>query len=140
MDNQHNKAMIFNIERASSEDGPGIRTVVFLKGCALRCKWCANPESQKAQSQIIVNPNVCKHCSRCLNICPQKAIYVSETGEFITTDDLCSVCGKCTYGCYEDARSVSGKAYTDEELIAAFPVFCTFQHCEISSMLNIISD
>lgn len=60
---------IFNIQRFSTKDGPGIRTTVFLKGCPLSCIWCHNPESKSPDSEIIFNAQMCEKCVRCVNIC-----------------------------------------------------------------------
>ena len=64
---------VFNIERFATEDGRGIRTVIFLKGCSLRCRWCANPESQRAGAEVLVKTNVCINCARCSVLCPEKS-------------------------------------------------------------------
>ena len=111
------KARVFNIERYAIEDGPGIRTVVFLKGCKLRCKWCANPESQSFEKEILVKANACKGCGKCEIICPNKAIKNTPLMGYITQQDLCSLCGICVDNCFEDARSVMGTDYTVDELI-----------------------
>ena len=68
------KGMIFNIQKFSVNDGPGIRTVVFLKGCPLHCAWCANPESQYSEMQVLWNMEKCVRCHHCVKICPKKAI------------------------------------------------------------------
>ncbi len=111
------KARVFNIERYAIEDGPGIRTVVFLKGCKLRCKWCANPESQSFEKEILVKANACKGCGKCETICPNKAIKLIPPMGYITQQDLCSHCGICVDNCFEDARSVMGTDYTVDELM-----------------------
>lgn len=64
------QGLIFNIQKFSLNDGPGIRTVVFLMGCPLRCRWCANPESQSTRVQILWNKNKCQKCQACLAACP----------------------------------------------------------------------
>lgn len=68
------KGMIFNIQKFSVNDGPGIRTVVFFKGCPLHCAWCANPESQYSEMQVLWNMEKCVRCHHCMEICPKKAI------------------------------------------------------------------
>lgn len=110
-------ATIFNIERFATEDGPGIRTVVFLKGCALRCKWCANPESQLFEKQIMFNSNICVGCGKCIEICPNKAIKYIEDYGFITQKDACDFCLKCVDNCYQNARTLMGTEYTVDELV-----------------------
>lgn len=108
---------VFNIERFATEDGRGIRTVVFLKGCSLRCRWCANPESQRAKTEILVKTNACIQCGRCKALCPQDAIYLKEGYGYITDQDKCSLCGACVKACYVDAREYMGKEYEKEELL-----------------------
>ncbi|NLJ98613.1 MAG: glycyl-radical enzyme activating protein [Tissierellia bacterium] len=111
------KGRIFNIERFATEDGPGIRTVVFLKGCGLRCKWCANPESQSFEKEVLFNSRRCIGCERCIKVCGENAIrYIEEYG-YITNPDLCIHCEKCIDNCYTNARTMMGKEYTTEELI-----------------------
>ena len=111
------KATIINIERSGIEDGPGIRTVIFFKGCALRCKWCANPESQLFEKQIMFNSNVCTGCRKCLDICPEKCIENLEGYGFITTGRECDQCGICVENCYANARTIVGIDYTVDEVI-----------------------
>lgn len=110
-------ARVFNIERFATEDGPGIRTVVFLKGCGLRCKWCANPESQSFEKQIMFNANICTACEKCINVCPENAIQKLDGFGYITDNSKCNLCHKCIDNCYNDARSVMGEDYTTDELL-----------------------
>ena len=98
------KATIFDIERNSYVDGPGIRTTVFFKGCNLRCAWCHNPESQSPKPQMMFYKDKCKGCGKCREICP--------------TPDGCTLCGKCTFYCPVDARKVCGREYTVDEVFA----------------------
>ena len=108
---------VFNIERFATEDGRGIRTVVFLKGCSLRCRWCANPESQRAGAEVLVKTNVCINCARCSVLCPEKAISYMEGYGFITDQSKCRQCGVCIRECYADAREMMGRKYSEEELL-----------------------
>lgn len=102
---------VFNIERFATEDGPGIRTVVFLKGCPLRCIWCANPESQRLQPDILTYAHKCTRCGRCIARCAQQALR--EGAEGILWDAArCTACGACEQGCLYDAIKLSGKRYT----------------------------
>ena len=112
------QATIINIERGSSEDGPGIRTVVFLKGCGLRCKWCANPESQRREPEILYIANVCVHCGQCVEVCKQGAISYREGYGYITDSSRCTLCGDCIRHWYIDARKLQGTFYTPETLLA----------------------
>lgn len=111
------RATIFNIERFATEDGPGIRTAVFLKGCGLRCKWCANPESQSLLPEILVKNTVCIRCGKCAEVCPQKAISFREPYGYITDAKRCNLCMACVDHCYLDARQRMGTEYTAEELL-----------------------
>ena len=74
------KGIVFNIQKFSIHDGPGVRTTVFLKGCPLRCKWCSNPESQLSRVQIMYRGENCLHCLKCARTCPEKAITAAENG------------------------------------------------------------
>ncbi len=110
-------ANVFNIERFATEDGPGIRTLVFLKGCALRCKWCANPESQLFEKEIMFNSNACIGCGKCIESCELNAVEYIEDFGFITDNKKCNQCMKCVDNCYQNARTLMGKEYTVDELV-----------------------
>ena len=97
-------ATLFDIERNSFVDGPGIRTTVFFKGCNLKCAWCHNPESQSTKPQMMFYRDKCTGCGKCKEICP--------------TPDNCILCGKCTFYCPVDARKVCGKEYTVDEVFS----------------------
>ena len=75
------RGRIFNIQRYSTEDGPGIRSTVFLKGCPLTCLWCANPESQKSYPQVGHRDALCKQCGNCMAACTEKAISFNPDGK-----------------------------------------------------------
>ena len=96
-------ATIFDIERNSFVDGPGIRTTVFFKGCNLKCVWCHNPESQDFKPQMMFYKDKCKDCGKCKQVCPYNF-------------QKCDLCGKCTFYCPVDARKVCGKEYTVDEV------------------------
>ncbi|MDR1611216.1 MAG: glycyl-radical enzyme activating protein [Planctomycetota bacterium] len=110
------KAMVFNIERCSGEDGPGIRTVAFLKGCGLRCQWCANPESQNGKPEILHKGTACADCGRCREHCPKSLIRRTPDGWIAGDGRECSLCRSCVDACYYGARVLLGEEYTVEEL------------------------
>ena len=107
--------MVFNIQRFSIHDGPGIRTTVFLKGCPLQCLWCSNPESQSNSAEISHSDLLCRKCGRCVAACETKA--VSLTGDVLSIDrDRCGACGKCVETCPNDALGIYGKEMSVEEV------------------------
>ena len=87
------KAMIFNIQRFSTEDGPGIRTTVFFKGCQLRCFWCCNPESQKTISELSHRSRICTQCGKCVEVCEPGAISLPSK-KIKVNRKICTNCGK----------------------------------------------
>lgn len=99
------KAMIFDIQRNSFVDGPGIRTTVFFKGCNLRCKWCHNPESQSFEKQMMFYKDKCTGCGKCHEVCPNHL-------------KKCDFCGKCELYCPAEARKICGREYTSDEVLA----------------------
>ncbi len=107
--------MIFNIQRCSIHDGHGLRTLVFFKGCPLRCKWCANPESQAYEPEIMESQGKCIGCGACVKVCPENAISMVDDGLRIDRDK-CRRCFKCVDRCYAGAKYQVGREYTAEEL------------------------
>ena len=113
--NYNASGTVFDIQRFSLHDGPGIRTIVFLKGCPLSCKWCSNPESQNMKPVIMYKKNECLHCGRCINACSKKAISF-ENKTFIDRS-ICTGCGECANACPAGALVVKGKTMTVQQLI-----------------------
>lgn len=107
--------LVFNIQRFSLHDGPGIRTLVFLKGCPLRCIWCANPEGLTLKNQVLLDKNKCIGCGECLS-CPEGAIY-EKNGIFLTNPELCTGCGECVTKCRYGARSMTNKQMSAREVV-----------------------
>ena len=87
-------ALILDIKRYAINDGPGIRTTLFLKGCPLRCVWCHNPESWTPQPQLLYKKTKCIGCQTCVNICPQQLLRLTPDG--IALEKPCSDCHLCT--------------------------------------------
>ena len=112
-----NPPVIFNIQKFCVQDGPGIRTTVFFKGCPLRCSWCHNPESQIFQPEILYNAEKCAGCGQCIPECPSLAITRSENT--MTTDhSRCQSCGRCVNVCLRSAREIAGHPASIPELVA----------------------
>lgn len=107
---------IFNIQRYSTHDGPGIRTTVFLKGCPLSCFWCQNPESQKSQPEILFREDKCTLCGRCIEVCPNGANSIVD-GRMTIDRTLCESCGDCVIPCIPQAREIEGSTMTVGEVI-----------------------
>lgn len=101
-------APVFDIQRFSVHDGPGIRTLVFFKGCPLRCAWCSNPESQASGPQLMFYPEKCIACHKCIGVCDSGAAFVAS--DIVRYDrSLCGACGSCVDVCPADARKMAGR-------------------------------
>lgn len=108
--------VIFNIQKYSVNDGPGIRTVVFFKGCPLRCRWCSNPESQLTRVQVYWDQKKCINCHHCMEICPDHAITLSN-GHIHIDPLTCSGCGQCVSPCPGKSLELEGETRTVQEII-----------------------
>ena len=108
--------MVFNIQRASTEDGPGIRTTVFFKGCWLRCTWCHNPEGIEARPQVQWLETLCIDCHACIATCPHRALTAGPAGIFIDRH-LCDGCGDCAAACPTGAMEQLGRLWTVADLV-----------------------
>ena len=108
--------IVFNIQKFSLHDGPGIRTTVFLKGCPLRCAWCANPESQEENVQILYNHDNCILCQACVDSCPHQAITCNDN-RIVIDFELCKGCLSCVGVCPNSALKNEGHSKTIEEVV-----------------------
>ncbi len=117
--------LISNIQRFSTKDGPGIRTTVFFKGCPLRCKWCHNPETHNSTYEIMYNHENCTLCGRCVASCEEGAISIVG-GKVVTDMKKCTKCLKCTDECYYNAREISGKSLSFDEICDIIAKDATF--------------
>ena len=120
------RALIFDIQSFSTHDGPGIRTNVFFKGCPLQCRWCSNPEGQKAVPELFYTKMKCVGCLCCATACPHGAVTVlqdpaliEQSGPVRHDRKKCNQCTTydCVRACYQDALSVTGKWMTVEEVM-----------------------
>lgn len=115
-----NGAVIFDIQGFSIHDGPGGRTLVFFKGCPLRCKWCCNPEGLDQGLSVMYRSSKCKRCYNCVESCPDKAVTVSDESGWIEMDrNICANCTthECITNCYYQALSLAGKRMTLQQLL-----------------------
>jgi pyruvate formate lyase activating enzyme len=107
----------FNVQRFSTEDGPGIRTTVFMKGCLLRCKWCHNPEGLSPKPELVWYDVRCIGARECLKVCPEGALELTPEGMRLDRG-RCTVCDLCQQACPAGALEVIGREWTAEELYA----------------------
>ena len=111
------KHLITDIQRFSLNDGPGIRTTVFFKGCNMRCAWCHNPETLSMSQDLMFYPSKCIGCGKCFDTCPVHA-HNLENGVHIIDREICAKCGKCADICYAEALMMSGKEMTVEQIMS----------------------
>ncbi|MFH2007684.1 MAG: glycyl-radical enzyme activating protein [bacterium] len=109
------RATVLNIQRMSTEDGPGIRTTVFLKGCSLACHWCHNPESISPRPQVVWNDFKCIGCHSCITVCPERALTAEP--EAIRRATTCRVCGGCVQECPSTAMELLGVQWALDALV-----------------------
>ena len=110
------KGVVLEIQRMSTEDGPGIRTTVFFKGCTLKCEWCHNPESIDSRPQLQWIGSRCIGCRTCLDVCPNKALSAGPDGILIDRG-LCRGCGTCADECPSTALELMGRSWTVGDLV-----------------------
>ena len=110
-------ALIFNLEKFAVHDGPGIRTVVFIKGCPLHCLWCHNPESQSRNPEILFHHGSCIQCGICDAVCPESCHTVSKA-EHRFDRSRCTACGLCTEHCPAEALHLVGRRMSVDEVMS----------------------
>lgn len=108
--------LVYDIQRFSVHDGPGIRTTVFLKGCPLRCQWCANPESQRREIELRYVSKLCMQCGRCVKRCAQRALTLS-VGGLVIDRSRCNGCSECAKACPQGALRLVGAWYSPDEVL-----------------------
>ena len=124
--------LITTLKRNSLDDGPGIRTTVFFKGCPLSCVWCQNPEALSASQEIVYESKNCTGCSRCMQACGNQAVCLRPDGAYPIDKQKCRLykggppCGQCVGACGEQALRFSGTAYEADELVKKILIDAAF--------------
>lgn len=109
------EAIICEIEHYAVHDGPGIRTVVFFKGCPLRCLWCSNPETQRRENELYYNHFTCTLCEKCIDVC-QSDVISSDGKSIVINRNQCTSCGKCVSVCPTSSLRLVGKSMNVKEV------------------------
>lgn len=118
------EGLITNIQDFSVHDGCGIRVIVFLKGCGMRCRWCQNPESIEPGPEVAFRPRLCINCNRCKEVCPVDAIISNKNGKI--DRNLCNNCLKCTEACPTTALIKVGKSMSVRKVINKVKSYSAF--------------
>lgn len=109
--------IVFNIQRFAQHDGPGIRTVVFLKGCPLHCIWCQNPEARRSEPELAYLLYRCIACGVCARVCPNHAVEL-KSGHPHILREYCVICGNCVEACMSRALTLTGSTMSVEQVMA----------------------
>ncbi|MGL6202144.1 MAG: glycyl-radical enzyme activating protein [Lachnospiraceae bacterium] len=108
---------IFNVQRFSIHDGPGIRTLIFIKGCPLKCRWCSNPESIPSGLNMMSDTSVCISCGMCAKVCPDNAIFQKADNTYDIDRNKCTNCLKCAKMCPSNSKHISGELKTVDDIL-----------------------
>lgn len=111
------RGLVFNIQKYSIQDGPGIRTTVFLKGCPLHCAWCHNPESISPRKEILLLENRCIGCAQCRSAC-RYGVAFDSSAPLAVHSVRCDTCGQCIDACPTGARQMVGREMTVDQVLA----------------------
>lgn len=112
------KAFVFNVQKYNMYDGPGVRTLVFFKGCPLRCKWCSNPEGLERKYQVMFKSESCMDCGACVAVCPVGIHTITKEEKHVVNNSIdCIGCNKCKEVCTKAALSIVGEVKTVSELL-----------------------
>lgn len=112
------KAFIFNVQKYNIYDGPGVRTLIFFKGCPLRCKWCSNPEGMEKKYQVMFKRNLCVDCGACVSVCPVGIHSISKERKHEVNRNIdCIGCRRCVEICPQSAMTIVGEIKTVSELM-----------------------
>jgi pyruvate formate lyase activating enzyme len=121
-------ANIFDIQHSSYHDGPGLRTVVFFKGCNMRCFWCQNPESLFFEKDLLFYEGKCIKCEKCIKYCPNNCIVILKNGKYHIDREFCIKCGKCAEVCFPGALQLVGEERTIGSVIEEVITDLEFYH------------
>lgn len=123
---ENTSGIIFSIQRFCLDDGPGIRTTVFLKGCPLHCQWCHNAEGLRKEAQLEYQADSCLHCGRCAKVCPMGCHGFSEKLGHTLRFEGCDACGRCVRECPGGALEIRGKKVNASQVMDIVLRDCTF--------------
>jgi pyruvate formate lyase activating enzyme len=110
------KGLVYDLQHFAVHDGPGIRTLIYMKGCPLSCLWCSTPQTQKKSFEIIHIEIHCQKCGRCVEACPNEAITLFAEGDLSIDRKRCTYCKECVEACPNQALEFAGKYMTVAEL------------------------
>ncbi len=113
-----NTGLVFNLQKYSIHDGPGIRTTVFLKGCPLKCWWCHNPEGMSGEAEVVVAEGRCVQCGECRDACPLHHAGLGRDEKVSPDRAACLRCGACVEACPVQARQILGRRMNVDEVLA----------------------